>query len=227
MKNRNLIVVQGGLYDDLVVENIKNCYSSVKEDVVISTWKDEDDHLKNKLLSAGFNLILSEYPKERGVNNFNLQSKSASAGISPFVRSEYTHVLKIRTDMVPSCINSMLRVLESKSLEKIVFLCWLTYEVQYVTDYISFGPIEDSLRLWNIYQTPDEMHIFPERLITYKYTGMMNPDFEKVSKYYDFCINQLYNRSIRLIRTKANTYRMNLDQIHTHLNINKDALIEY
>lgn len=69
--------------------------------VVVSTWKDNE-----ALCPAGdYELILNEKPVVAGVTNRNLQRYSTARGLEMLAAKNCTHVLKWRTDMLPTRLN--------------------------------------------------------------------------------------------------------------------------
>jgi len=69
--------------------------------VVVSTWKD------NKILCpvGDYELILNEKPSVNGVTNRNLQRYTTARGLELLADRNCTHVLKWRTDMLPTRLN--------------------------------------------------------------------------------------------------------------------------
>lgn len=69
--------------------------------VVVSTWKDNE-----ALCPAGdYELILNEKPAVTGVTNRNLQRYTTARGLELLADRNCTHVLKWRTDMLPTRLN--------------------------------------------------------------------------------------------------------------------------
>jgi hypothetical protein len=234
---KTAIVLQGRLSNDFIVQNIIEVYKDVKDDVVISTWVNEYAQLVDILKENGFNVLLNEVPDFLGINNCNLQTVSTQRGISNFLNSDYTHVLKMRTDIVPfyniesdiinSGINKFIEVLRDISEEELVFLCWFDqYNENYVCDFFSFGPIDKSFKFWNVFQDPDNYQ-FPEWFLTFKYSDIIYPEYEQIKNIFKFSINELEKNNIKLIRTNPEGTNFGLDQVYAYLHITQDVLKKY
>lgn len=65
--------------------------------VVLSTWKNDEA----KIPAGDFQIVLSEKPEHLGATNRNLQRKSTAAGLALAESLGCTHVMKLRTDMLP------------------------------------------------------------------------------------------------------------------------------
>jgi hypothetical protein len=121
--------------------------------------------------------------------------------------------------MVPSNIDMFLKVLSDTSLTNLVFLCWFyQFEIEYICDFFSFGPIKKQYNFWNINKIDDEL--FPERFLTYHYTGFKYPKYNDIKNIYNFSINNLKNYNIKIIRTKydSNGNNLGLDQVEYYFN---------
>lgn len=239
---KTLIVLQGRLLNHIIVQNIIQVYKDVKHDVIISTWVNEDPKLVGILKENGFNVLLNEVPNFLGINNCNLQTVSTQRGISNFLESDYTHVLKMRTDIVPcnevfynldnfivssSDVNRFIEVLGDISEEELVFLCWFDqYNENYVCDFFSFGPIDKSYKFWNVFQEPDNYQ-FPEWFLTYQYSDIIYPEYEQIKNIFKFSINELEKNNIKLIRTNPEGTNFGLDQVYAYLHITQDVLKNY
>jgi hypothetical protein len=232
-----LLVIQGRLENEFIVNNLITTYSSIKEDVIISTWNDEDPNLIS-IIQSEFNVLINDKPEDKGLNNLNLQTTSTKNAIEKYIDSDYTHVLKIRTDMIPSDINLFLKTLSEISEEELVFLCWFEgYEIDYICDFFSFGPKDKSLEFWNTHKDPrlsyfprsDKDNFFPERYLTWHYTGLANPKFDDIKNIFKFSINELEKNNIKLTRTHKDGFGNNLglDQVHAYLNITNDIRKNY
>ncbi len=66
--------------------------------VILSTWKSDEQ----KVPPGNFKLILNDKPLHYGATNRNMQRRTASAGITLAESLGCTHVMKLRTDMLPT-----------------------------------------------------------------------------------------------------------------------------
>jgi len=124
--------------------------------VILSTWKDERD----KLPVGNYEVLLNEKPPNPGMTNRNLQRLSAAAGIEYAKAKGCTHILKWRTDMLPT--NMKITDLISWSEynvppgmpSRIVMSAWrnLTVEQDWFSsfpDLFAFGAIDAVKMLWS------------------------------------------------------------------------------
>lgn len=92
-------VIQGNIRrgtDEVIREIVRHF-----DHVVLSTWKDEE-----KLVPAGdFELVLNDKPEAPGYSHRNYQRKATHAGIMRAEALGCTHVLKWRTDFLPTRLN--------------------------------------------------------------------------------------------------------------------------
>lgn len=67
--------------------------------LILSTWEDQHERIP---ASGDFTTVLNKKPAERGITNRNLQRLSTAAGLALAEKEGCTHVLKWRTDMLPT-----------------------------------------------------------------------------------------------------------------------------
>ena len=67
--------------------------------VILSTWEDQNDRVPR---DAGVRVVLNKKPVERGITNRNLQRFTTAAGLRVAAEEKCTHVLKWRTDLLPT-----------------------------------------------------------------------------------------------------------------------------
>jgi len=223
------IVIQGPLHDERCVNLLIECYKSQKSNCVISTWDDQPTELINKLVSENFPLIINkrENVEYVGWSNCNLQFYSSSSGLSSFLETDYSHLLKIRTDTIPSDIDKFLEILSNKPKEKLIFMCWITgTEIEYFVDFFSFGPKNKVFDLWNIYQAETEKPMFTEQYLLFKNMGISDPKFNQIRDEYEFCLKEMFESGLRLDWEKPQ-YRHKGDYVRQYyLTINNESCIK-
>jgi hypothetical protein len=149
------IVVQG---PSSYVSQIKKWYTGYP--LIFSTWVGEE---KNYDLEKDI-VVFNHKPLDPGPANFWMQQHSTIQGLYKAKELGYTHVLKMRSDMVPTNIN---RFMLNFDKDAINFLCWHDNPVVppwtgYFVDYFMFGPINEIITLWDIKEvfcTVPEIHI--------------------------------------------------------------------
>jgi hypothetical protein len=191
------IVLQGPLYNNYCIDQIVEKYSCVKNNCIISTWSNENYSLIQKLKSHGFKVVLDEQPEFTGNHNCNLQTKSSINGINHLF--EFSHILRMRTDLIPNDVIRLIGVLSKISKDKIILLCWIVgFDANYFADFFTFGPIDNSKRFWDVQQDKSESEMSTEQYLCYKYTGIKCPKYLDINDFFSFSINELYNENIEL-----------------------------
>jgi len=144
---RLAIVVQG---PSIYVPEIKESWKDFKKDIIFSTWiGDEDKYEKDDLV------IFNEKPYE-GLYNFNLQKKSTYVGLLKAKELGYTHVIKVRSDYLPTNAKKLVSILEADKINLLNWqyteYLWLRFpELKgYITDHFMTGPIDYMIELWDI-----------------------------------------------------------------------------
>ena len=169
------IVIQGPIfYDNNYTAETFKLYRSIYPNVpiVISTWKGEaNKNFRRECQENSIVLLENEPPKDRGPWNVNMQLKSSFQGVS-YVKENTTakFVLKTRTDQRINefdflvYFKNLLETFPPKDykLHKRIILLGNLDETQfpfYYRDYLSFGNVNDILKLYGIpfYSDPGEM----------------------------------------------------------------------
>jgi len=137
------ILVQGP--SDNVTE-VKKAFNN-SPDLIFSTWKGYED--KYNLTDT---VVYSDDPTVQGHRSLILQQTTTYNGLLKAKELNYTHVLKIRSDLIPTNYNNFLSIIDN---DKLNFLSWHYHEVYpncpgYFVDYLMSGPIDEMLLLWNI-----------------------------------------------------------------------------
>jgi tetratricopeptide (TPR) repeat protein len=123
--------------------------------VILSTWKSDEQ----KVPQGVFKLILNDKPHHYGATNRNMQRRTASAGISLAESLGCSHVMKLRTDMLPTRLDlqKMLKWTHFNVPDGIpsrIVTCAfrnITVEPDWfssIPDLFSFGTIEMMKLLW-------------------------------------------------------------------------------
>jgi hypothetical protein len=105
-------VVQGNLRRGS--DEVLACLTSHFDRVILSTWDDENP---DKIPKGNFEVVLNKKPLVPGYSHRNFQRLSTAAGLRRAEELGATHVLKWRTDMLPT------------KLDVQQLLKWSTYEV--------------------------------------------------------------------------------------------------
>lgn len=167
--NKIAIVVQG---TSNYVQEVKDTWKDFKCNLIFSTWKGSE----NKYNSSDI-VIFNDEPSLPGPFNFNYQKISTYNGILKAKNLGYTHVLKIRSDYIPTNPKEFIKLLD---LNKLNFLkwcyttfLWLEYPTLngYLDDHFVFGPIDYMLKLWDI---KENFCFSPEIMLTWSYINKLS-----------------------------------------------------
>ena len=111
--------------------------------VLWSTWESEPSELKDFLMGEGVQVFCSQIPDEdkRGFRNANLQIASTDFGLQAAKSQGFTHVFRIRHDIVLDNPDKMLSAVG----DNIGFLCHYRW---YLMDFIVSGPIDKLLLMY-------------------------------------------------------------------------------
>lgn len=90
-------VVQGNIRHG--TDEVLACLARHFDLVILSTW---DDEPTEKIPKGNFEIVLSRKPKQPGYSHRNFQRLSTAAGLYRAEQLGATHVLKWRTDMLPT-----------------------------------------------------------------------------------------------------------------------------
>jgi len=153
------IVVQGS---SEYVNNFKDIFK--KQKLIFSTWEGEE----SSYLSED-EVIFNKKPIESGPSNIALQQLTSYKGILHAKKLGFTHVLKIRSDLIPTNGEEFVRLIDNDQLN---FLCWHCHEVYnncpgYLIDFLMSGPVDIMLTLWNI--NDFTWCVVPEIFLTWQY----------------------------------------------------------
>lgn len=151
---KQAIVVQG---PSSYVNNIKSSYAN--HDLIFSTWVGSE-----QFYNSSDNVVFNTPPETSICSNFLYQQKSTMAGLLRAKELGYTHVLKMRSDIVSTNKD----IFDLFKNDCINFLCWHYHEVYpkckgYLVDYFMYGPVDELIALWNI---SDIFCNVPEILLT-------------------------------------------------------------
>jgi hypothetical protein len=186
--NDFVVVIQG---QSTNVQEQKEAWKGF--DILFSTWIGQEDKY-----TAEDNVIYNPIPTTTGPANFNYQLTSTQNGLLKAKELGYKHVLKIRSDMIPTNAKNFVSLLDESKLN---FLCWHASPVYpscngYLVDYLMSGAIDDMIQLWDI---PNIFCVVPEVMLTWQY---INACKQIDIRYF---INELHNEN-DLWWIKNNTY---------------------
>lgn len=94
------IVIQGPMVPECteyVVRSYRHIFANAR--IVLSTWVNSDSELLAKCSSYVDDLVLSELPANRGLQNRNCQIVSTNAGLNKLSEYNLRYVMKTRTDV--------------------------------------------------------------------------------------------------------------------------------
>lgn len=160
------IVVQGPLLltNHFTFETLK-LYKKIFPDsiLVLSTWDVENKIELEKIKKLqGVEVVINEFPKDRGPKNFNLQIINTKAGIKKALEFEPDYILKTRTDhriYNPSIFTIMNSLLESipaqnnYTQQKRIVASSFGSRINipyHITDMFLYGASADIFKYWDV-----------------------------------------------------------------------------
>ena len=129
------IVVQGPID---YIDNIINTYEKIKNNVIISTNKIQNNKLQ-RLYDKGFKVITNELLLNSGKSNFNNQVKNTYEGVKMANQLGFKYVFKIRSDIF---IDDLTELINSLNQNTVYFPAYHNYNGGYLCDYMLFGSID-------------------------------------------------------------------------------------
>lgn len=132
-KTNTAIVIQG---PSSYVEELKQAWTGF--DLIWSTWCGSESKYSSEDIA-----IFNYQPEESGTGNIAWQRLSTMEGIKKAKELGYTHVLKWRSDMLPTDSKKLTNLFNTDTLN---FLAW--HSDGYFVDYLMYGPIEQMLVAW-------------------------------------------------------------------------------
>lgn len=150
------IIIQGPIVrkDDFTVHTVKmykQYYNHVK--IIVSTWKDTEKDLVEKIESLGAVVLLNAYPPFAGYGNINYQLASSSAGAEKARELGVKYVLKTRTDQRfynPCALSYLIGMYREN---RIVLLGGIANSLYtrcfYISDFMAFGLTEEIQLLYS------------------------------------------------------------------------------
>lgn len=154
--------------------------------VMWSTWEDEPKETLSIIRNnKNIDLILSQYPAERGTGNCNLQCTSTFAGINKIEFADTNDLaIKIRSDFYVDDINDLVDriiVLFNNDPHKLIYLGYASTKEngEYLLDYIVAGSVDNMKVFWHPKDDKTCGMPFSEKFLTNRFYGD-NLDFKSL-----------------------------------------------
>jgi len=179
------IVIQGPMQYDPV--RIANFYSQF-DNIVWSTWDDEDSSTIEQVRSTGITVLLNKKPNLPGVLNVNYQFLSTFAGIYHFkINSpKITEIIKVRSDLLVFGIERLLNRVSGSDISfmymydkhkepyrPVYYLDYWHEGMDFPADFIVHGNIDVMYNIFN-FQMEFMSEIPPESIILRNYLRYRN-----------------------------------------------------
>jgi len=208
MSIKPCVLLQGPLYPTSV-EGIKQMCKNMNN-VIISTWEDENIEYINELKSLGYEMVINKKPIYFGFQNINLANISICSGLSKAKDMGYTHALRFRTDFILNDVNKFMDICLTLSDNQLVFLTWFNHRTNihpngYLMDHVIFGPID----LLYDYRKPIQLegdNRCSEIFLQEEYFGKKNLSCDDVKNEVKLCFKQIMDNNIKLYATKLYNY---------------------
>ena len=181
-----------GLLQDDYVDYLIQTYSNIKEKIV-STWKDQNKSLIEKLEQNGFIVVLNNYPNVRNstnyqiVHNFNGSKKALELG--------YSYTLNLRTDLLPNDPYLFRKVLKPLIKEKLSSLAWFGHHNGYILNHFMCGPCQEIMKYYGTRENNSET-VYSEKFMQENYFNKEDVTFEETIVKFNYCIKILKDNNI-------------------------------
>ena len=197
IQKHQAVVIQGPMKDFPL--HVADFYSQFNN-LVWSTWDDENEETVNKVKQLGVNVILNKKPKFCGDRNVNYQFASTLSGIEYFKNTDknITEVIKIRSDLIVYGLERLLNRITGSdisfmykynkhdcSFRPVYYLDYTHVGMDFPADFIVHGNIDTMYNVFNfqmeyLSEIPPEAFILRNYLMYRRFEN--NFDFEYLSK---------------------------------------------
>jgi len=208
-----------GLITEMYIKNLILVYKNINNKI-ISTWKDQDKNLLKILEENNFHICLNDPPQI--MNQVNVQAVTIKAAAEKAAELGFTHVIRMRTDLITNDPVLLLNSIYTKLQNKLCSLGWVADQHGYIIDYIFAGPVKNIIQLFESLKSNDDNR-FTEKFIQEEYFkkyGLSDNNsvtYELVKTHFNFIYMELYNNNVTLtwIKTQyAHQYNDSGEIIH-------------
>lgn len=218
-----IAIVITGIVEEYFLERMIKQYENCAYAKIVSTWNYTNKNIITKLIENGFIVILSDFPENYFKCSVNYQHYSTLMGINYCENSNenYTHVFRMRADMICSDINKLLNVYESIYEEnKIIFVMkfFVGYEkCSYLIDYAYFGSLSQVKKYTITIQIQNDSR-FPEQFAQEECFG--TSDCEIINNHVIYSYTHLIEAGVDFSFLKKE-YESNTNLLQTYIKITK------
>ena len=197
------LVIQGPLLleDNFTLESVRY-YLRVKHSlvVIVSTWEGEDSESIEKIRQLGAEVVLNKKPPCTGRCNVNYQVVSTLGGINRAMELGCLFVAKTRSDQRIYCLSALMslpqmldqfpiRNAPAHQKKRLVFVSRVTskYGPFFLSDFFSFGLIEDMHCYWDQPMDPEKIYdLYNKRHLSNTYYEYVkcSPENYLISNYF-------------------------------------------
>lgn len=204
-----------GLLQDNYVDYLISIFSNIKEKIV-STWKDQDLILLDKLKTNGFILVLNDYPQIKTSSNFQIVNNSNGSKKAKELGYKYT--LNLRTDLLPNDVTKFRTVLRSLIDTKLSSLGFFGHEGGYILQHFMCGPVDKIVEFYGEKENKSFTLCY-EKYLQENYFKKEDVNFEDTLNQFKYCIQELKDNNISFIWIK---YPQHPEIVEHFYNIEKD-----
>jgi hypothetical protein len=123
-------------------------YYSAYDNVLWSTWVDQDEKKIDYIRNANIDVLLSHYPIATGKQNINYQITSTLNGLN-YIKEHLPnvkYVFKVRGDFIIEELNRVIDFCKAQS--GLGFIMYRT-DLQHPSDYCMFGEVDEMISFWS------------------------------------------------------------------------------
>lgn len=201
----NICIVITGL---ILEEYIHNIISSYKDfpNKIISTWKDQNEELINRLSIANFIIVQSDYPSYNSQTNY--QSIASYNGSKKAEELGFEYIIKIRSDILCNNINKFVEILNNKfDKDKLIIFAGMKYHGNPAEDRVCImdnmiaGYINNIIKFYSSLQISTDVR-FPEEYLQESYLNKQHLSKDEIRNTFYFCHEECSKNNITFLLTK-------------------------
>jgi len=182
----NIAIILTGQLQSVYINKLIQAYTNI-QNVIVSTWKDQDPQLIEDLSANGFIILLSELPSDHVQNN---KIFAAKKGCLYAQSLGFKYVYHSRTDVFPLNFSHFIHSIKDLYESKITVICGLSNS--YFLDILVIGPINNMLKFYGKLQDPTDTRC-PEVFLLETYYNKKNLSREDIKSEINFCLDRCKN----------------------------------
>jgi len=104
----NYLILFTGIIEKEYINYYLNFPNDLKKNILFSTWNSIDNDIIQLLLKNNFNVIQNNFLDDMEKTSVNYQNYITNVGVKYAIENNYTHVLRLRADLLPTDLNKLI-----------------------------------------------------------------------------------------------------------------------